>query len=145
MSGIILTDLILGRENAWAKLYDPARKTLSSVGEFAKENFNVATQYAAWVTPGDTDSVDSIAPGEGAVLRSGLEKHAVHRDENGTLHAMTAVCPHLQCIVQWNGDEKTWDCPCHGSRFDCQGSVINGPANTDLKPIDSHTQSQTTK
>jgi glycine/D-amino acid oxidase-like deaminating enzyme/nitrite reductase/ring-hydroxylating ferredoxin subunit len=142
ISGILLTDLILGRENAWEKLYDPSRKTLSSAGEFAKENLNVAVQYAAWVTSGDTDSVDSIAKGEGAVLRSGLEKHAVYRDEQGQLHRMTAVCPHLQCIVQWNADEKTWDCPCHGSRFDCQGGVIVGPANVNLEPIDENSKSK---
>ncbi len=142
MSGMILRDLILGQENPWAKLYDPSRKTLSSAGEFAKENLDVAAQYAAWVTPGDIDSIDNVSRGEGAVIRSGLEKHAVYRDEHGVVHQMSAVCPHLQCIVQWNNDEKTWDCPCHGSRFDCQGSVIVGPANTDLKPVDQKSQTQ---
>lgn len=141
MSGMILTDLILGRENPWAKLYDPSRKTLSSAGEFAKENLNVAVQYAAWVTPGDAD-IESIQPGEGAVVRAGLEKHAVYRDEQGRVHQMTAVCPHLQCIVQWNNDEKTWDCPCHGSRFDCHGGVIIGPANVDLKPVEQEAPSK---
>jgi Rieske Fe-S protein len=143
MSGMILRDLITGRENPWAKLYDPSRKTLSAAGEFAKENLNVAVQYAAWVTPGDIDSVENIPRGEGAVIRSGLEKHAVYRDENGEVHAMTAVCPHLQCIVQWNKDEKTWDCPCHGSRFDCHGGVIIGPANTDLKSLEKESHSHT--
>lgn len=145
LAGILLRDLILGRDNPWARLYDPSRKTLSSASEFAKENLNVAVQYAAWVTSGDVDSADQIPPGEGAVVRSGLEKHAVYRDENGAVHAMTAVCPHLQCIVQWNKDEKTWDCPCHGSRFDCHGGVIVGPANSDLKAVEkeSHAHAST--
>ena len=73
--------------------------------------------------------------GEGAVMRRGLSKVAVYRDEGGKLHECSAVCPHLGCIVDWNGAEKTWDCPCHGSRFDARGKVINGPANTDLKPL----------
>jgi len=71
----------------------------------------------------------------GKVIQRGLSKVAAYRDEKGELHEMTAVCPHLGCIVQWNGSEKTWDCPCHGSRFDKMGKVVNGPANTDLSPI----------
>ena len=69
-----------------------------------------------------------IAPGEGALLRKGAAKIAVYRDEEGQLHERSAVCPHLGCIVQWNPGEKSWDCPCHGSRFDCEGRVLNGPA-----------------
>ena len=66
------------------------------------------------------------------MLRRGLTKVAVYRDEKGELHECSAVCPHLGCIVHWNATEKTWDCPCHGSRFDKLGKVINGPANRDL-------------
>ena len=65
-------------------------------------------------------------------MRHGLEKLAVYRDDGGALHECLAACPHLGCIVQWNPGEKTWDCPCHGSRFDAYGKVINGPANRDL-------------
>jgi len=68
------------------------------------------------------------------VVRRGLTKVAVYRDEKGTTHEHSAVCGHLGCIVHWNSAEKTWDCPCHGSRFDKLGKVINGPANSDLEP-----------
>ena len=92
----------------------------------------MAAQYADWLTPGDVRSLDQIARDSGAVVRHGFEKLAVYRDANGVLHERLAACPHLGCIVQWNPGEKTWDCPCHGSRFDAYGSVINGPANRDL-------------
>jgi glycine/D-amino acid oxidase-like deaminating enzyme/nitrite reductase/ring-hydroxylating ferredoxin subunit len=132
IAGILLTDLILGRDNPWAPLYDPARVRLRAAGTFAQENLNVAAQYADWATGGDVSSVNDIAPGTGAVLRSGLHKLAVYRDEQGVLHERSAVCPHLGCIVNWNATERTWDCPCHGSRFDPYGQVLNGPANENL-------------
>lgn len=137
IAGILLTDLILGRENEWATLYEPSRKTLSAIKEFAKENLNVAAQYTEHVTPGDVDSAEKIAAGEGAVIRRGLSKIAVYRDEEGKLHERSAVCVHLGCIVGWNTNEKTWDCPCHGSRFNYDGKVLQGPANKDLDIIAS--------
>lgn len=136
IAGILLTDLILGRDNPWSTLYDPSRKTLRAAGEFAKEAVNVAAQYADWVTGGDVETVDEIAKDSGAVIRRGLTKVAVYRDAKGKLHELSAVCSHLGCIVHWNTPEKTWDCPCHGSRFDKLGKVVNGPANTDLAPIE---------
>lgn len=135
IAGILLTDLILGRHNPWQALYDPGRITLRSAGEFAKETANVAAQYADWVTAGDVSSVDDIANDTGAVMRRGALKVAVYRDATGALHERSAVCPHLGCIVAWNPAEKTWDCPCHGSRFDKHGSVINGPANVGLPKV----------
>ncbi len=138
IAGILLTDLILGRENPWAMLYDPARKTLRALGRFMKENLNVARQYADWLTSGDVASTAQIQPGAGAVLRRGLTKIAVYRDEQGACRGGSAVCPHLGGIVHWNDAEKTWDCPCHGSRFDRLGGVLNGPANRDLGGVDSH-------
>ncbi len=132
IAGILLTDLICGRENPWTSLYDPSRKTLRATGEFLKENLNVVRQYGDWLTGGDVSSVDEISPGCGAVIRRGLSKLAVYRDEQGTFHEHSAVCPHLECIVAWNDSQKTWDCPCHGSLFDPLGHVINGPANRDL-------------
>jgi Rieske Fe-S protein len=88
-----------------------------------------------YVTPGDVSSADAIKPGEGAVLRRGATKIACYRDESGTLHERSAVCTHLYCIVDWNHAEKTWDCPCHGSRFDRYGKVVNGPAVKELEPV----------
>ena len=136
IAGILLTDLILGRDNRWATLYDPARKTLRAAGEYAKEALNMAAQYSDWVTGGDVGSTDEIAPDSGAVVRRGLAKVAVYRDANGVLHERLAVCTHLGCIVSWNTSEKTWDCPCHGSRFDRFGKVLNGPANRDLAEVE---------
>jgi glycine/D-amino acid oxidase-like deaminating enzyme/nitrite reductase/ring-hydroxylating ferredoxin subunit len=128
IAGMLLTDLILGRENPWSTLYDPARKTLRAGREFVKENVNVALQYAELVTGGEVSSVDEIARGRGAVIRRGLKKIAVYRDTHGVLHELSAMCTHLGCIVHWNDEEKTWDCPCHGSRFARDGHVVNGPA-----------------
>ena len=136
IAGILLTDLILGRDNPWAKLYDPGRISISrqAAGEFAKENINVAAQYTDWVTPAEVSSPDEIKPGTGAVLRRGMTKVAVYRDESGVIHERSAVCAHLGCIVGWNPTERTWDCPCHGSRYDPYGKVLNGPAVRGLGP-----------
>ena len=132
IAGMLLTDLIMRRENDWATLYDPSRKTLRALKDFAIENINVAVQFARLATPGDVTSVDQIPEGEGAVVRRGLTKVAAYRNESGTIYERSAVCPHLGCIVDWNTSEKTWDCPCHGSRFDAFGKVFQGPANRDL-------------
>ncbi len=134
IAGMLLSDLIMDRENPWENLYDPSRKTLGALKDFAQENINVAAQYTDTVTPGEIDSTEEIEKGAGAVIRKGLSKIAVYRDEDGTIHSMSAVCVHLGCIVTWNVAEKTWDCPCHGSRYDAVGAVINGPANKDLPP-----------
>ncbi|MDQ6861285.1 MAG: FAD-dependent oxidoreductase [Verrucomicrobiota bacterium] len=136
IAGILIPDLIMGRENRWAKLYDPSRLSFKGAGDFLKENVNVAAQYRDWVTGGDVSHVNDIEHGCGAVVRRGLKKIAAYRDDSGVLHEMTAVCPHLKCIVHWNRNEKTWDCPCHGSRFDAMGHVLNGPSVADLAPID---------
>jgi Rieske Fe-S protein len=132
IAGMLLTDLILGRDNPWQSLYDPGRVSLRATAEFTREAVNMAAQYADWVTPGDVPDVDQIAKDSGAVVRRGALKVAVYRDSTGALHERSAVCPHLGCIVAWNPAEKTWDCPCHGSRFDKFGEVFNGPANVDL-------------
>jgi Rieske Fe-S protein len=135
IAGMLLCDLILGRRNPWEKLYSPSRVPLKAAAALAREDLNMAAQYGDWVTGGDVRSVDEIARDSGAIVRRGLEKIAVYRDANGALHECSAACPHLGCIVQWNPGETTWDCPCHGSRFDAYGKVINGPANRDLPSV----------
>jgi glycine/D-amino acid oxidase-like deaminating enzyme/nitrite reductase/ring-hydroxylating ferredoxin subunit len=135
IASMLLTDLICGRPNPWAELYDPARVTAGAVSEFANENANVAAQYVDWLTPGDITSPAEIPPGQGCVMRKGMTKVAVYRDDQGDLYERSAVCPHLGCIVHWNNAEQTWDCPCHGSRFDAYGKVLNGPANSDLTEV----------
>ncbi|MEP6905170.1 MAG: FAD-dependent oxidoreductase, partial [Gemmatimonadales bacterium] len=135
IAGMLLTDLVLGRKNPWAKLYDPSRVTLRATGHFLKENINVASQYTDWAKGDEVDSYDQIAPGTGTVIRRGMTKIAVYRDDQGNIHERSAVCTHLYCIVDWNSGERTWDCPCHGSRFDPLGRVINGPAITPLSEV----------
>lgn len=137
IAGMILTDLIQGRPNPWASLYDPRRKTLGaeSLKEFIVEQANVAAQYADYITGGEISSVDELAAGEGGIMRRGLWKVAVYKDESGAVTERSAVCTHLGCIVRWNSGEKSWDCPCHGSRFDPRGRVIEGPAVSDLASV----------
>jgi glycine/D-amino acid oxidase-like deaminating enzyme/nitrite reductase/ring-hydroxylating ferredoxin subunit len=138
IAGMLLTDLITGKPNDWKSLYDPRRVSMraSPIEEFVKENADVALQYIKdYVSPGETGSFDNIPPGEGALIRQGLKKIAAYRDDNGKLHTCSAACTHLKCIVHWNGTEKTWDCPCHGSRFDAYGKVLTGPAMSDLEPL----------
>jgi glycine/D-amino acid oxidase-like deaminating enzyme len=124
----LLVGHIAGREQRWASLFDAQRlRPMASAASFAKENANVALRFF-----GDRvvkrGRVEDIAPGEGRIVGSGLEQRAVHRDEDGALHELSARCTHLGCIVNWNSGERTWDCPCHGSRFAATGEVIEGPA-----------------
>lgn len=136
IAGILLSDLIMGRKNPWESLYDPSRITLRSLPDYLKENLNVARQYADVVVGGDRESAADIKPGAGAVIARGLHKVAIYRDPSGEVHERSAVCRHLGCIVNWNTMENTWDCPCHGSRYDAMGKVIQGPANSNLAEID---------
>jgi len=133
IAGILLTDLIAGRENPWKEAYEPSRTPVKAAGDFLKENANVAAQFTDYLTRGDVEDEQEIKKGQGAVLRKGIKKIAVFRDEKGDLHTFSAICPHKGCIVAWNSFEQTWDCPCHGSRFACKGTVINGPSIEDLK------------
>jgi glycine/D-amino acid oxidase-like deaminating enzyme/nitrite reductase/ring-hydroxylating ferredoxin subunit len=133
IAGMLLTDLIQGRKSRWEDLYNPSRVRLKALPEYAAENINVAGQYADYITAGDIKSEEELKPGAGAIMRDGISKIAVHRDQAGTVHKLTAVCPHLGCVVAWNSTEETWDCPCHGSRFSAEGRVYQGPANSDLE------------
>lgn len=137
----IIRDLIQGYENPYAKLYSPTRLMthgLHTVGEYIKENLNVASTFTEYVKGGDVDSVDDIQPGTGAIVRDGLRKLAVYRSETGDLHRHSAVCTHVGCQVQWNDVEHLWDCPCHGSRFAPTGEVLGGPATRALDPVDGN-------
>jgi glycine/D-amino acid oxidase-like deaminating enzyme/nitrite reductase/ring-hydroxylating ferredoxin subunit len=138
ITGLLIKDLILNKPNPWAKYYDPSRKPLKllSLKEFAVHNLESAWEFTQYLTPGEVKTTDAIIPGTGAVIRQGLHKIAAYRDPDGKLHQYSAVCHHLKCIVAWNSMEHSWDCPCHGSRYDRFGKVINGPATQDLTPID---------
>jgi Rieske Fe-S protein len=135
LAGLLLGDLIAGRASPWEKLYDPARKSLKSATSYLGENANAVKRMVKdWAKGGEVKERDDIARGEGAIVRDGMTMLAVYRETDGSLQECSAVCTHLGCIVQWNSGEKSWDCPCHGSRFSTDGSVLNGPAAAPLKP-----------
>lgn len=136
IAGLLLSDIIRARPNSWREIYDPARITFSTALDYVRENLNMAAQLKDHFTAGDHRSFEQLVPGEGTVIRSPLGKLAIYKDTTSSIHAYSAVCPHLGCNVRWNNDEKSFDCPCHGSRFSCEGKVTNGPASTDLKPVD---------
>lgn len=136
IAGVLITDLIQGRENPWTGLYDPSRITLGAAKEFLRHNLEAAKDYFDWFHKEDAGSAEEVAPGTGAVIRRAGVPIAVYRDEGGQAHECVAVCTHLGCIVHWNAGEKSWDCPCHGSRFSTDGEVLNGPAPTPLKRLD---------
>jgi glycine/D-amino acid oxidase-like deaminating enzyme/nitrite reductase/ring-hydroxylating ferredoxin subunit len=137
VAGLLLADLVTGTENPWAAVFDPGRvgPVTPKAKSIVKENLAVAKELlAGYVTPGDVSSADDLAPGEAAVVRTGLAKTAAYRDDDGVLHAVSARCTHLGCVVGWNAAERSWDCPCHGSRFGVDGEVLQGPAVEPLAP-----------
>ena len=133
IGGMLVSDLILDKINPWVDVFDPTRKATQSITEAVPEVISSTVPYVDWVTGGDVSSIDDIGNGEGAIIRHGLKKLAVYRDENGNIYKRTAVCSHMGCIVRFNMTEKTWDCPCHGSRFGTDGHVINSPAISPLE------------
>jgi glycine/D-amino acid oxidase-like deaminating enzyme/nitrite reductase/ring-hydroxylating ferredoxin subunit len=136
----MLRDAIVKTENPWAPLFDSTRGNyLASARTLIQENLDVAKQFV-----GDrlrtlkAKDVAELARGEGGIVEIDGEKLAAYRDDSGTVHAVAPVCTHLGCYVHWNSAEKSWDCPCHGSRFDLEGRILQGPAVKDLK----HRQSE---
>lgn len=134
-AGKIIADLVADRENPWAGTFDPHRwQSTSAIKTFVKENFNVAQRWFGDKIWNQQDAdIDALEPGEAAILPLDGEKVAAFRDADGTLHAVSPVCTHLGCDLAWNSAEQSWDCPCHGSRFDFLGQVLQGPAVEDLK------------
>ena len=134
MAAQIITDLITGKDNPYAATYDPHRHhPLQSAPSTIKENVNVLMQYVKDLPfKGDVKDAEHVKRGEGKVIAQDGEKLAVYRDEQDHLHVCSAVCTHMDCIVNWNEAERSWDCPCHGSRFNYDGTVLEGPAISDL-------------
>lgn len=137
LGGMILSDLVLGKSNPWSLLYDATRlHPIASIGNFLSENIDIPAHFIGdRLSNGDARFTSEIQKNEGKVITVAGKKIAAYRGEDGDLHAFSAVCPHMGCIVHWNGAESSWDCPCHGSRFDAHGKVSNGPALSDLKPL----------
>lgn len=137
IGAMMISDLIMGKPNRWEKTFDPSRYMTNEKMEFIKHNIHVQSQFKDWITPGDIKDIEDLGNGCGGIMRKGLGKYAIYRDDDGKVFAHSAVCTHLGCIVTWNGGEKTFDCPCHGSRFDPYGMVINGPAYKDLASVEA--------
>jgi glycine/D-amino acid oxidase-like deaminating enzyme/nitrite reductase/ring-hydroxylating ferredoxin subunit len=139
-AAIILADRVQDKENAWAGLFDPSRLTLrASARRFLTENAQVGLRFVGdrLMKPG-LRSLEELRPGEGDIVRHDGEKVAAFRDDDGTVTAVAPVCTHLGCQVNFNAAERSWDCPCHGSRFAVDGSVLHGPAvhRLERKPIE---------
>jgi glycine/D-amino acid oxidase-like deaminating enzyme/nitrite reductase/ring-hydroxylating ferredoxin subunit len=135
IGGIILSDIIVGNENPWTDLYNPARWPIHAPFETLREAVGMAAGYTRYLSGSEVDSIDEIAPGTGAVVNEGAKKVAAYRDMNGRLHQFSAACPHMKAVLQFNNCEQTWDCPAHGSRFTAEGEVVNGPAICNMQQL----------
>jgi glycine/D-amino acid oxidase-like deaminating enzyme/nitrite reductase/ring-hydroxylating ferredoxin subunit len=133
----IITDLILKGESPYASLFSPARiKPVAAFKNFVMENADVVKHFIAdRISVEELPELSELSKEEGRVVKYQERKIAIYKDEYGILKALHPVCPHAGCIVQWNGEEKSWDCPCHGARYDVDGKILNGPSTTDLKQI----------
>jgi glycine/D-amino acid oxidase-like deaminating enzyme/nitrite reductase/ring-hydroxylating ferredoxin subunit len=132
-AAMLLSDLIAGRENRWAELYDSTRISPLASKSLYKESLDQAAHFVKDRFKSVTEDIDDVAPGEGRIVGRSSEQTAVYRDPQGEMHAVSARCTHLGCIVSWNPAEISWDCPCHGSRFSVDGEVIQGPAVRNLE------------
>lgn len=130
LAAMLVSDRIAGRENPLLTLYSPRRFTpVKSASQFVKENLNVAGFYVKdYFNGADAKDSSAIGKGQGKIVEAGSDKVAVYRDDNDQLHAVSAICTHMKCVVHWNNAERSWDCPCHGSRFSHHGDVLEGPA-----------------
>jgi glycine/D-amino acid oxidase-like deaminating enzyme/nitrite reductase/ring-hydroxylating ferredoxin subunit len=141
IAGLLITDLITGKPNPWAEIYSPKRgapttkETVAGTGVRLWNTYEGIKDLLPFVGADSVD-IEDLAPCGGCVVQSGISKVAVYKDEHGQVHKYSAVCPHLGCVVKWNPIDGVFNCPCHGSIFDHKGTVINGPANVDLSPVD---------
>ncbi|SEP91794.1 FAD-dependent oxidoreductase [Natrinema salaciae] len=133
-AGMILADLITEGSNPWADVFDPQRFTPgASAKRFLEENATVGGSFVgdrikSLLASIGADGADGLPPGDARVVRRASQPVGLYRDDSGTTHAVSATCPHMGCLVRWNDAERTWDCPCHGSRFTYDGDVLSGPA-----------------
>jgi Rieske Fe-S protein len=134
-SAHLLADTILQRESATASLYDSTRVKATGATTFLRKNLSVGKHWVGGVVSrGERRGADDLQPGEGAVVDAAGKKRAVYKDDEGNVHSWSPYCSHLGCLLTWNNFARTWDCSCHGSRFDCEGRVLHGPATRDMDP-----------
>lgn len=138
IAAITLTDLITKGSSEYADLFRPGRvKPVAGFMEFVKENADVVAQFVGKRLGADKiDGLAEIAPGEGRLVKYEGDTIAIYKDETGKLYALNPVCTHAKCVVDWNAAEKSWDCPCHGARYNLDGEVITGPARKALEKIE---------
>lgn len=137
LSGMLISDLILGRDNPYERLYAPSRFPLDpSIKTFVKENMNVAAHLIGGKLDRPDKEIKDIQHNEGAVITIKGKRAGAYKDNSGELFVVDTTCTHMGCEVNWNSGDKTWDCPCHGSRFSHEGEVMEGPAEEPLKRID---------
>jgi glycine/D-amino acid oxidase-like deaminating enzyme/nitrite reductase/ring-hydroxylating ferredoxin subunit len=128
-AALVLADLVDGRDHPWASMLTPNRLTLrASLPGLVSTGARTGVHFVTDRVLRRGTSLDDLAPGEGKIVRHDGERIAAHRRDDGTLTAVSPVCTHLGCEVRWNPGERSWDCPCHGSRFDPEGQVLHGPA-----------------
>jgi glycine/D-amino acid oxidase-like deaminating enzyme len=138
LAGIMISDAILGRSNPWAELFDPSRKALArGLWDYLEENvdypyYMIRDRFAR----PDAQSLRAVKRGQGTIIERQGAKVAAYRDQAGQVTLRSAICTHMGCAVAWNTAERTWDCPCHGSRFKPTGEVISGPAEAPLSPVE---------
>jgi glycine/D-amino acid oxidase-like deaminating enzyme/nitrite reductase/ring-hydroxylating ferredoxin subunit len=135
-AGILIPELLKGVKHPWESLYDPARVSAKSAGTFISENTTAIKSLGEHLGGAILPPEDSLQPGQGGLVKSGLSPVAAYRDESGAIHRVSATCSHVGCTVHFNSFERCWDCPCHGSHFNVDGDVLNAPATAPLKPID---------
>lgn len=135
LSAMMFAGHVQGIENPWADLFSVERKELSSSWDYLKENKDYPFYMAKALFMGGRRDPQDLASGEGAILRMNGKKVAASKDDEGRLTLLSAICPHMGCVVGWNNADRTWDCPCHGSRFTATGAVMAGPAESPLKPL----------
>jgi glycine/D-amino acid oxidase-like deaminating enzyme/nitrite reductase/ring-hydroxylating ferredoxin subunit len=132
-AAMIIADLATGKDNPWLAMFDATRvKPVAGAGEFIKENAEVAAHLLGGYLSRKPKSYEELASGDAAIMKIDGDNVAAFRDEQGVAHAVSAVCSHMGCLVGWNETDRSWDCPCHGSRFALDGEVIHGPATRPL-------------
>ncbi|MCP8969627.1 FAD-dependent oxidoreductase [Ectobacillus ponti] len=137
-AGLILRDLITKKESPYEELYTPLRfHPAADVKQVALNNVNVAAHFVAGKLDVTRKKIDELEPDEGGVVTFGGKRAGAYRDTQGKLHVVDTTCTHLGCEVNWNSGDRTWDCPCHGSRFSYDGRVVEGPADQPLKKLDA--------
>lgn len=133
VAALLIKDLLLGADNSWIEVFRPSRLNISSVTPLVTQNINVAKHFVVGKFKPAAENAQ-ISKGEAMVIDVEGEKTGAYRDENGHLHLLDITCTHVGCELAWNDAERTWDCPCHGSRFSYNGSIIEGPALNPLMP-----------